>query len=154
MIFRFFHFIFTLFFFNCAVNLPDKTFFVQEQGVEGYVYRISGNQMPSPSVRPSKPKGIATSVYIFELANIHQVSRVGNTAFYNSIRTKFVQKTESGADGHFSVQLPPGSYSFFTKKDELFYANWFDSKNNIAPVTVLPGKMTGIEIRVDYDAIY
>jgi hypothetical protein len=126
----------------------------QEQGVEGFVYRISGNQMPSPGIKPSMPNGIPTTVYVFELTNINQVSRLGQTAFYKSIKTKFVRKLESAADGHFSVQLPVGSYSFFTKKNDLFYANWFDTNNNIAPVTVMSGKMTAIKIRIDYDANY
>jgi hypothetical protein len=126
----------------------------QVQGVEGYVYRISGNQMPSPDRKPAKPKGIATTIYIFELTNINQVARSGQTPFYTAIKTKFIKKLDSDQNGHFSIQLPAGQYSFFTKKKELFYSNIFDSNNNIDPVAVLPGKMTSIEIRIDYDANY
>jgi hypothetical protein len=136
------------------INIPVLSSSNQGQGVKGYVYRISGNQMPSPDRKPAKPMGVVATLYIFELTNINQVSRMGQTAFYRAVRTKLVRKLESGADGFFSVQLPPGSYSFFTKKNELFYANWFDASNNIAPVAVLPEKMTAIEIRIDYDANY
>jgi hypothetical protein len=126
----------------------------QEQGAEGYVYRVSGNQMPSPNLKPTKPKGVLTTLYIYELTNISQVSRRGQTAFYQEVKSKCIRKLETEADGHFSVLLPTGSYSFFTKKDDLFYANWFDDKNNIAPVLVSPGKLTRVEIRIDYDANY
>jgi hypothetical protein len=136
------------------INSPLPELFYQEQGVEGYAYRVSGNQMPSPDIKPSQPKGTMVSVYIYELTNINQVSRLGQSAFYKAIRTKFVRKLETGADGHFAVQLPAGSYSFFTKENELFYANWFDARNNIAPVSVMPGKLTRIEIRIDHDANY
>jgi hypothetical protein len=126
----------------------------QVTGVEGYVYRVSGNQMPSPDRKPAKPRGISTTIYVFELTNINQVARLGQTAFYKAIKTKFIKKLDSGQNGHFSIQLPTGQYSFFTKKNELFYSNIFDSNNNIDPVTVFAGKMTGLEIRVDYDANY
>jgi hypothetical protein len=150
--------LFTAFFILSSLcSITDTRFDLagfQEQGVEGFVYRISGNQMPSPGTKPSMPKGIPTTIYVFELTNIKQVSRLGQTAFYKSIKTKFVRKLESAADGHFSVQLPVGSYSFFTMKNDLFYANWFDTNYNIAPVSVMSGKMTAIKIRIDYEANY
>jgi hypothetical protein len=127
---------------------------LQDQGVEGSVYRVRGNQMPSPDRKPTSPTGFKTYVYIFELTNMNQVTRQGQTAFYSSIKSKFIKKLETGPDGHFSVKLPTGRYSFFTKKNQLFYANGFDAENNIAPVTVQPGKFTRIEIRIDYDANY
>lgn len=126
----------------------------QKQGIEGWVYRVSGNQMPSPDRKPATPKGIRTMLYIFELTNLNQVTRSGQTAFYKAIRTKFVKKLETGLDGHFQVQLPAGRYSLFTKEKDLFYANGFDGYNNIAPATVQTGKMTRVEIKVDYDANY
>jgi hypothetical protein len=126
----------------------------KNQGIEGYVYRISGNHMPSPNIKPSAPKGIKTTVYIYERTNLNQVERQGQLAFYFSIKTKLVKKAESGTNGYIKVQLPPGQYSIFTKKDTLFYANWFDKDSNIAPVEVLSKKMTKVEIRVDYDATY
>ena len=127
----------------------------KKQGIEGYVYRIFGNQMPSPNIKPSTPKGTKkTTIYIYERTNISQVVRQGHTSFYVSILSKLVTTTMSDSSGYFKIKLPPGRYSLFTKKDTLFYANWFDKDNNIAPIEVLPGKMTKAEIRVDYDAAY
>ncbi|MEJ0081858.1 MAG: hypothetical protein WDM78_13125 [Puia sp.] len=56
--------------------------------------------------------------------------------------------------GYFFLSLPPGEYSLFTKKDALFYANNFDADNHIAPVKVVPHKVTQVNVNVDYDAVY
>jgi hypothetical protein len=125
-----------------------------QQGIEGYVYRVSGNQMPSPDRKPVAPKGIKTTLYIYQLTNISQTIRQGQTAFYSSIKTKLISKIGTDSNGYFKISIGPGRYSLFTKKDELFFANWFDKDNNIAPAEVLPGKMTKIEFTVDYDAVY
>ncbi|HVM88891.1 MAG TPA: hypothetical protein VMT76_11950 [Puia sp.] len=125
-----------------------------KQGIEGYVYRISGNQMPSPDVKPIPPKGISTFLYIYELTNLSQVQRQGQSAFYYSIPSKLITRIETDTNGYFKINLPAGRYSLFVKKDKLFFANWFDKDNNIAPVEVLPGKFSKVEFRVDYDAVY
>lgn len=135
------------------INLSMKSNY-GKQGIEGYVYRISGNQMPSPNKKPSTPKGTKTTIYFYQLTNINQVTKLAGTSFYSNLKTKFINKTESDSTGHFKINLPPGDYSVFTKKDTLFFANWFDNNNNIAPAKVLPGKITKVEIRVDYDAAY
>jgi hypothetical protein len=126
----------------------------QDQGIEGYVFRISGNQMPSPDVKPNPPKGIKTTLYIFDLTNLVQVTRQAQSSFYSSVHTKLVKKIETDSTGYFKVELPAGRYSLFTKKGTLFFANWFDGNNNIAPVQVLPQKMTKVEFKIDYDAYY
>ena len=133
----------------CAVKASG-----QEQGIEGNVYRISGNRMPSPNQALPAPPPFSTDIYIFSVANIGQVRRQAQSPFYYSINTTLVKQVKSDSNGHFSVHLPPGRYSLFTKRDTLFYANWFDKDNNIAPITVLAGKMTKTDIRVDYDAAY
>jgi hypothetical protein len=124
------------------------------QGIEGYIYFVSGNQMPSPDRKPSSPQGMKTTLYIYQLTNINQVTRQGQSVFYSAINTKLISKVESDTTGYFKVQSEPGSYSLFTKKGALFYARIFDKDNNIAPVQVLAGKITKAEVRIDYDATY
>ena len=127
---------------------------MHQQGIEGYVYRLSGNQMPSPDRKPPSPKGIKTTIYIYQLTNINQVIRQGESPFYRSIRTIFVSKIETDSNGYFNIIIEPGRYSLFTKKGALFFANWFDKDNNIAPAEVSPGQMTKVEFTVDSDAVY
>jgi hypothetical protein len=126
------------------------------QGIEGTVYRVGGNHMPDPHHPVGPGAGVRSTVYIFELTNIGQVSRQGTSPYYSSVGSRFVKQADTDKTGHFRVGLPPGNYSLFTKKGDLFYASRMDDKNNIAPVEVLPGKMTPVECRVesDHKAVY
>lgn len=126
----------------------------KKSGIEGDVYRISGNQMPSPDRPPAAPVPLQTMVYIYELTNINQVRRDGQTAFYASVNTKPVTQVQSNAKGHFKVKLPPGKYSLFLKTEQGFYSNRFDSQNNISPVEVIKKKMSKVELRLDNTAAY
>ncbi len=138
-------------FVNSSLSVINR----KKQGIEGHVYRISGNQMPSPDRPATKPKGIKTALYVFELTNTSQVSRPEEHApFYSSVQTKLVKKIITDSSGYFKTYLPAGRYSLFAKKDSLYYANWFDGDNHIAPVEVLPGKITRIDFKIDYDAVY
>src|ERR1039457_873365 len=76
-----------------------------QQGIEGYVYRVSGNQMPSPDRKPVAPKGIKTTLYIYQLTNISQVIRQGQSAFYSLIKTKLISKIETDANGYFKISI-------------------------------------------------
>lgn len=110
--------------------------------------------MPSPDVKPAKPKGLKTTLFIYELTNLNQVKKQEHSPFYSFIPTRLVKRANSGKDGYFKVPLPAGQYSIFVKKDSLFFANWFDGNNNIAPVKVLPDSTSKIDIKVDYSASY
>jgi hypothetical protein len=124
------------------------------QGIEGHVYRISGNQMPSPDIKPSPLKGVRTTLYVYGLTNLSQVLRHDQGPFYESVQTRLIRKVETDSTGYFKIQLPVGRYSLFTKKGTLFFANWFDGNNNIAPVEVVAKKMTKVVFKIDYDASY
>jgi hypothetical protein len=123
-------------------------------GIEGYIFRISGNRMPSPDVKLSPPKGIKAVLYVYELTSFNQVTRQGESGFYSAIHTKLVQTVTSDDSGYFYASLPPGEYSLFTKKDALFYANNFDGNNHIAPVRVVDHKVSQANVNIDYDATY
>ena len=123
-------------------------------GIKGHVYLVAGDQMPSPDREPSAPKGISTTLYIYSLTNISEVSRRGSSAFYQDISTTLIKQVETDKDGYFSTKLKPGSYSLFVKKGELFYSSQFDEKNNIHPIEVKKGKTTEIVFKANYDAVY
>ncbi len=124
------------------------------RGIKGYVYRVSGNQMPSPDEPRAKPKGMKTTLYIYELTNIKDVIRQANSPFYSSLSTRLVKAVETNDKGFFRVKLKPGTYSLFVKKDNVFFSSIFDDKNNIHPVEVKAGAMTDIVFNVNYDATY
>lgn len=125
-----------------------------EQGLSGYIKEIKGNQMPSPDIQPEEPKGVRTTVYIYEPTNISQVVRIGNSPFYNAIHTKLVKSVVSDSLGYFITPLPAGTYSLFTKVDGKFYANSFDAQNNIAPATVEENKLTKVNFVISARATF
>lgn len=128
--------------------------FGKKCGIQGYVYEVKGNQMPSPDEKREPPRGIKTDVYIYELTRSSQVVPGERSGFYKSINTRLVKQVSTNEKGFFKVKLPPGKYSVFTKVDSLFYANLFDQDNIIYPVEVQKKKMTDIVIKQDYNAAY
>lgn len=128
--------------------------FCKKEGIKGKIYRITGNLMPAPGEPPAQPQPFQTTLYIYELTNASQVKRASEASFYTAISTKLVKEVTPGKKGNFKVKLPPGQYSLFIKKGDLYYANSFDDKNNIAPVAVERGKYTSVEVKADYGAVY
>jgi len=143
-----------LYFLLILILCSCMTIFSRQGGIQGHVYLIKGNQMPSPDIKPAPPKGLATTIYIYELTNISQVKQGSRASFYSTINAKLVTTVGSDENGSFKTSLAPGMYSLFIKKDDLFYANIFDDKQNIAPVEVKKGSFTNVDIRADYDAVY
>ena len=121
------------------------------QGVQGTVYVVSGNQMPSPRVKRSPLKGVRSTVYIYELTPLSRVVRQGQSAYYSAVQTPLVKQVETDSLGHFCTCLPVGRYSLFTKKNGFFYANLFDATNNIAPVEVVKGQMSTLDCHIEGD---
>lgn len=148
------------------VSLPAG--FLQQSGIEGRVCMVSGNRMPSPgrpsrsspaadstpaakALPPANGPGVKATICIFDLTNDSQVVRQGTSPWCQEVHTRLIRQENTDDKGNFSILLPPGTYSVFTKKGELFYASRRDEKNNIAPVEVLPGKMTRVDCRVESD---
>ena len=123
-------------------------------GIEGTVVKISGNQMPSPDRPPSQPAGMRATICVYELTNMSQVVREGQSASYTAVNTKLIKTVESDSKGKFRVRLPPGKYSLFIKTDKGYYSNGFDGQNNINPVEVIKKKLSKIELRFDQGATY
>lgn len=158
------------------VNSQDVS---SDQGIEGIVYPVSGNRMPAPNRQPvpgataggggsssgaapaspagsssgnspsGSPRGVKSTVYVFELTNISQVTRQGQTSYYVVVNTKLVKQADTDDTGYFKIALPPGRYSVFTRKGDLFYASRRDEKNNIAPVEVAEGKFTRFDCKIE-----
>ncbi len=110
--------------------------------------------MPSPNENPAAPKGLKTTLYIYHLINISQVSREGNPGFYKTLPGEAVKEIQTDEQGYFKTRLRPGTYSLFIKKGEVFYSSEFDDKKNIHPVDVSEGGITGIVFRAKDAAVY
>ena len=145
-------------------GMPLNRNLFQQSGIEGRVFLVSGNRMPSrlplhhsdstsAAGRPpdTAGSGVAFTVCVFELTNDSQVIRQGTSPYCQAVHTRLIRQTDTDDKGNFSILLSPGTYSVFTKRGDLFYATRRDEKNNIAPVQVTPGKMTRVNCSVESD---
>lgn len=147
-------FLFSLVTISCLTTKNKKTTLPVQQGIEGFVYKRSGNLMPYPNRPPQNANGFSTVLYIYEPTNIKDVDRKETSAFYFAIHKKLISTVQSDSTGHFRIGLPTGSYSLFTKVGNLLYGNTFDAENNIDLVTVNTKKITQTTIKVDLGTTY
>lgn len=124
----------------------------QKQGLQGQVFWVSGNQMPSPEAVLSPNQGAVREVLIYDLTNTTDATQVG--PFFRDIKTRLVATTQSKPDGTFKIKLPVGTYSVFTKERNGLYANLFDGQGFINPVTIKAGQYAWKTITIDYEAAY
>lgn len=125
-----------------------------QQGIEGHVYEVFGNQMPSPNRQLPKPKPLQTTIFIYELTSLRDVTQINGLPLYSDIRKKIIATIESDSTGYFKAFLPAGKYSLFVKYKNLLFANSFDAENNIHPVIITEKKFTTTTIKVDVNATY
>ena len=140
-------------FLACSSSKKVKSTMVT-QGIAGFVTEATGNQMPMKGTPPAVSKGILTTVVVFEPTNLSQVTQKGTSPLYTKISTKQVASVETDSTGAFTVDLPVGSYSVFVKRGDLFFANLFDTNNNISLFTVEEGKLTTVKMVVNDKAVY
>lgn len=151
--FLFLSFASALLFISCMSGKKIKATPVT-QGIEGFVKEETGNRMPMRDVPPYQPKLVSTTVYIYEPTNLTQVARVGQAPLYSNIYTKLVATVKSDSLGHFAVSLPVGAYSVFVKAGSNFFANLFDTNNNISLYQVAENKLTQVNITINTSAAY
>ncbi len=79
--------------------------FGKKGGIKGMIYLVTGNQMPSPDQMLPPKKPLQTTLYIYELTNIDQVTRAeAHAPFYTAINTKLIKQVNSDTKGEFKVE--------------------------------------------------
>jgi hypothetical protein len=124
----------------------------QHQGIEGKVLWIEGNQMPGPGRKPDGARPIVREIYIYEPVTMQQAK--SSNGFFTEIQAPLIAKTTSNSDGSFTIDLPEGEYSVFTKEPEGLFASIFDGKGRINVISVPKKKFTTVTLRVNYNATY
>lgn len=122
--------------------------------VSGVVWRITGNQMPSPDMPTPSYGGYATQIFFFSPTNLREARRAGSGGFFANIPSTLVAKASTDAQGRFRIRLAPGRYSVFIGKDSLLYANILDGEGFLNPVVIGRGGKHRIELKADWDARY
>ena len=125
---------------------------MSQQGITGKVVWISGNQMPGPGNENKPAKPVQRELHIYKPTSLDQVKRLNG--FYTDVQTEFVAKVVSNDKGAFTVALPPGEYSVFTKEPAGLFANMFDGHGRIHVIEVKPQNFTEITFQVNYEAAY
>src|SRR3989337_3775394 len=82
----------------CVLTAFETTLF-RKTGIEGHVYKITGNQMPSPDIKPSAPQGTKAVIFIYELTNIKQATQKSGSPFFSSISTQLVKQVQTNKKG-------------------------------------------------------
>lgn len=128
-----------------------------KSGIQGQVLWLEGNQMPkvlAPGEKDDrdKPKGIQRSLYIYEPTTSNELE--GSPTVYKKVNAKQIGVFETDEEGKFSIKLPPGTFSIFTKEEEGYFASTSDGKGVIGAVVVEKDQFNTLTIRVDYKAYY
>lgn len=122
--------------------------------VTGVVWRVTGNQMPSPDLPAPMYGGYRTHVYFFAPTHARNARRAGPPGFFQSIGTPSVAKAATDDQGRFRVRLPAGSYSVLIGRDSLFYTNIVDGDGILNPLVISGKGRRRIELKADWDARY
>ncbi|OJJ16859.1 hypothetical protein BKI52_32285 [marine bacterium AO1-C] len=141
---------------NCAVKIS--------QGVYGRVFWVAGNQMPVIGVKPKKKdskgnqqtKPVKRQLLVYPLMSRNQLQASGR--LFQVPNTKPFATTMADEDGCFQLKLPPGRYSIFTQEEDkgqkFVFANIFDGQGNVNPVEVKSMKLTELNIKINYKAVF
>jgi hypothetical protein len=123
-----------------------------KQGIAGRVYLKTGNNMPAPGQKINAGKPVSTLILVYELTTRDEATE--NGIHYTNLKTKLIAKGQSNTDGYYTIALPPGSYSVFVMDNNQLYANSFDGKGNINPVTVKKDSIVNKDIVINSRAVY
>lgn len=127
-----------------------------KSGIKGTVLWVTGNQMPriSPDGSSATPKhkGVKRTIEFHKPLKMADLS--GSAPLFEKPGSSPIATTTSDEDGNFQISLPAGNYSVFTVEEKGWFANSFNTQNEINVITVEEGKFTEVEIKVNYTAAY
>lgn len=122
--------------------------------VTGEVWRIRGNQMPSPDLPDPVYPGYKTTIFFYQPVNAVAAKPVGDGGMYREINGQLEGTAASNDKGSFRIRLKPGRYSVFIGHDSLYYANIRDGSGVLHPVEIPNRRSYHLRLRADWDATY
>ena len=123
------------------------------QGIKGQVLIENNTAMPLKGSAKQKGSPIATMVYIYEAANVHQlIGQEGNNA--KGIKARLIKQVRSNNTGKFKIRLAPGKYSIVLGYQEGVYIPYFSGNTGVAFVEVLKHQYQEIDLSIIASSIY
>ena len=105
------------------------------EGIWGTLVKTEENCLPPVDANSACDQyPVIREIAIYEYTTVDKTKYSGNA--FSEISTKLIATTTCDEEGFFELALPPGRYSVFVKENGYLYANRFDGKAGIAPVTV------------------
>lgn len=130
---------------------PDSD---MRQGIRGKVLWVEVNPTAKTVTSEQITKvPVQKEIYIYDLSRITDAG-FNQGVFFEDMTTNLITVVRSDPSGMFEVQLDEGKYSVFVREDVGLYASKIDEEGYILPVEVEKGKITEIEIEVDFFTIY
>jgi len=137
--------------FGCK-NQPADTQKLIE--VTGEVWWMEGDFMPRIG---DPPPGIRTpaarEVYFYPALHISDINGEMGPLF-GKVQGQPVAVAKSNDNGKFSIMLPAGTYSVFTKETDGLFANRFDGDGIVNPLVVTAGQSCSMRIDINYLATF
>lgn len=123
-----------------------------QQGIWGDVWFWEGDFMP---VCPSGTvTAVQREVRVYELTTTAMCDSVYGGGFFQGPHSRLLAVGHSDARGFFQIPLDPGRYTLCVVEGDRLYANGLGGANEIYPVEVHAGSVTGIRFDITYRAVY
>lgn len=117
--------------------------------ITGKVVRESGNQMPSPDLPISEPKGFITTVGFVE------PFKAKDPFIYPRKQVKEIAVIQTNDEGFFKIRLSPGEYSVLIAKDSVsYFGNITDGEGYVNRWSFKKGKNYTLRLKANWDATY
>jgi len=117
------------------------------QGISGHVLLENNTAMPLKGSAKQKGRPIATMVYIYEAANVHQlIEQEGNYA--KGIEARLVKQVRSNHAGKFKLRLAPGKYTIVLGYQDGIYIPYFSGNTGVAFIEVLKHQFQEIDLLI------
>ena len=108
--------------------------------------------MPGPDMPGTEPTPVQRTIVICKVVTMNELK--GNAPLFELSQNLILKSIESDKSGEFRFEMPPGTYSVFTKEEGGYFANSFDRQSRVNPVEVSNGEVSDLIIKVDYKASY
>jgi hypothetical protein len=129
-----------------------------QQGLFAEITWLEGNQMPmitedgEAMIGRSGGRGIQRTILIFPA--VQASAMASDNGFFDLGDRKPIARVQSDANGRLFVELPVGIYSVFSQEEEGLWANIFDGTNTVNPVEIQEGRITKLQMEINYQAAF